>query len=370
MKTMKIKPETLLITLIFFACNPAKESKEEQDSYSFAAIEEREVPKIKVNVVQQDDFSYELESNGKLAAHQKVDLNFRVTEAISKIRKQNGDRVRKGELIATLEDFEYKLQYQQSQNQYDNAVLELADFLIGQGYDIADSAAIPAQTLQLAKLRSGFPQAKRDLSLAKYNYEQTRLYAPISGIMANLFSSELNFPLNEGPFCTLINHDYFYVDFPIMESELGLVRPGQAVEVTPYYEEGLQEAGHIKYINPVVDENGLVSVRAMISNLSGRLFEGMNVKIYVKDVLVEKLTIPKTAVTMRSNKPVVFTYQNGLAHWNYVELGEENSQMAVIRDGLQEGDTVIVEGNLHLAHLSKVTLDPPVILLTTNNAQP
>jgi len=53
---------------------------------------------------------------------------------------------------------------------------------------------------------------------------------------------------------------------------------------------------------------------------------------------------------------VVFTYQNGLAKWNYVEIEDEEEQHASVTSGIQEGDSVIVSSVFQLAHDSKVTL--------------
>ena len=84
----------------------------------------------------------------------------------------------------------------------------------------------------------------------------------------------------------------------------------------------------------------------------------MNVKVSVRRSLGEQLVIPKTAVVLRSGKQVVFTLKEGKAMWNYVNTGLENATECVvsdrsqkgIEDGLLEGDTVIVTGNLNLAH--------------------
>ena len=70
------------------------------------------------------------------------------------------------------------------------------------------------------------------------------------------------------------------------------------------------------------------------------------------------------AVVLRSGKQVVFTLKEGKAMWNYVHTGLENATEYVVsdksqggvEDGLLEGDTVIVTGNLNLAHETEVTI--------------
>ena len=90
----------------------------------------------------------------------------------------------------------------------------------------------------------------------------------------------------------------------------------------------------------------------------------MNVRVSVKRSLGQQLVIPKTAVVLRSGKQVVFTLQEGKAMWNYVHTGLENATEYVVSDksqkgieeGLSEGDTVIVTGNLNLAHEAEVNI--------------
>ena len=68
--------------------------------------------------------------------------------------------------------------------------------------------------------------------------------------------------------------------------------------------------GSISEINPLVDANGMVKVKAAV-NGQGKLFSGMNVRVSVKRSLGEQLVIPKTAVVLRSGKQVVFTLKEG-----------------------------------------------------------
>ena len=99
------------------------------------------------------------------------------------------------------------------------------------------------------------------------------------------------------------------------------------VVITPYAGGGAFE-GSVSEINPLVDANGMVKVKAAV-NAGGKLFSGMNVKVSVRRSLGEQLVIPKTAVVLRSGKQVVFTLKEGKAMWNYVNTGLENATECV-----------------------------------------
>jgi multidrug efflux pump subunit AcrA (membrane-fusion protein) len=113
-------------------------------------------------------------------------------------------------------------------------------------------------------------------------------------------------------------------------------------------------AGRISQINPLIDEHGNVTIKARVVNSSGRLVEGMNVKVLIRDKVPGGLIVPKEAVVLRNNQQVVFSLLNGRSYWNYVESDLENSTsytIRVVKEGiLKAGDTIITKGNLNLAN--------------------
>ena len=120
-------------------------------------------------------------------------------------------------------------------------------------------------------------------------------------------------------------------------------------------------SGTVSEINPFVDENGLVSVRAKV-NGGVKLFDGMNVRVSVKRSVPNQYVVPKTAVVLRTGKQVIFTLKDGKAMWNYVTTGLENmTEYTLSRwegDGIKDGAQVIVTGNVNLAHEAPVEVIP------------
>jgi RND family efflux transporter MFP subunit len=131
---------------------------------------------------------------------------------------------------------------------------------------------------------------------------------------------------------------------------------GQTIQITPYFNQSIRCTGRVDEINPHVDNHGMIKIKAIIDNPKAKLYEGMNVKVHVHKKEEKALIIPKKAVTLRSERPVVFTYNDGLAKWNYVKTGLENQKRITIEKGIQQGDSVIVEGNENLGHNARVIL--------------
>ncbi len=123
----------------------------------------------------------------------------------------------------------------------------------------------------------------------------------------------------------------------------------------PYFMDSVYYKGTITEINPLIDENGMVTIKALVSNKDKKLVDGMNVKVFIRDKVPECLIVPKEAVVLRNNRQAIFTLLNDtLAKWNYVFTGLENSQSYSIISGIMPGDTVITIGNVHLAHHARI----------------
>ncbi|MEN7549824.1 efflux RND transporter periplasmic adaptor subunit [Rapidithrix thailandica] len=348
-----------LLFLVLWGCtHQAEELKDDPNKKTYL----KEQNLVVIQMLKEQDFQKELVSNGKLRALRKSDLNFALNEPIELLPVKNGMQVRKGSIIVQLRQTKQKQDLERAQMNLQKARLELADFLIGQGYDLKDSSNVPMELMEIARIRSGYAEAQQSLNDAREAYQGTVLTAPFAGKIANLQAKLYERP-NSGEtpaFCTLIDDSEFEVEFQIIEAEIKDIRLKQHVKIQPF---SLDQTfkGQVTEINPVVDENGLVSVKARVRNTGG-LLEGMNVKVMIENQVNKQLVVPKSAVVLRQNQEVIFSIKEGKAYWNYVQTVFENSHSYAIiphpekNSPLQAGDTVIISGNLNLAHESQVKI--------------
>ena len=344
--------------LLLLSCSPKKETAREGSVST--VLPDEEVSEVRVKRVELTDFYHELPANGVVSARNKADLRFQISEYIAAIYVKNGDRVTKGQKIAMLDQFKLQNAFNQARDNLERSKLDLQDVLIGQGYTQNDPARIPEEVMQLARVRSNYNNSINQFELAEYNLKNSTLYAPFDGVVANLFSKVYNLPEGAQPFCTIIDNLQPETDFKILESELPYLRVGDKVRVSPYSANDYSCEGQIVSINPSVDRNGMVAVKAHINNPKNQLYDGMNVKVHLQRSLGLQIVIPKEALVLRTNRKVVFTLKNERAQWVYVETGLENSNSYVVTEGLNPGDSVIYEGNINLA-------DQTPVKLKTNN---
>ncbi len=358
-----MKKNILIVGLVaiavtgIYSCSTSTKADENEEEAAKKSFVEKQAVKVSVAAVQEGAFAQELVSNGKLMAKEKAVVPFKVQEQILALLVSNGQRVEKGQLLARVENFQYKKALNDCQNQFEKARIDLEDQLLGYGYLIKDSTRIPGNILKMARIRSGYNQAWSNLQEAQRNSENTSVKAPFSGVVANLQAQENNPSSQYKKCCEVINDVVMQLEFTVLEGEMQMVQKGQQVQVTPFATPNTSYTGMVTALNPSIDEHGMITVQAEIKNPEGELMDGMNAKVLLRNEQKGCIVIPKSAVLYRQNRKVVFVHDNGIAKWMYVETGQENStEVTIIDNSLQPGQEVIVSNNLNLAHETPVSV--------------
>ena len=314
---------------------------------------------VRVETLQRRNFDRELLSNGRLAAGKRSELAFAHAGIVTGIYKQNGNRVREGELIACLDTSDDAREMERARLGLEKAELALWDVLLGYGYSLDSTFGIPDGMMKLARIRSGYADAESDYKEAESRLAQCFLRAPFAGKVAGIGKKE--YEQASGVFCTLLDDASLSVRFPVLEAEYAYIKQGMKVKIRPFAFQGKEMEGKITHVNPSVDENGQIMVDAVLEN-DGSLIDGMNVRVVVCQQVPDCFVVPKEAVLLRDGREVLFLYQEGKAVWTYVDILLSNSHEYVVEanrergGGLEEGDQVIVSGNLNLVDGSDVVL--------------
>jgi membrane fusion protein (multidrug efflux system) len=334
----------LLFLLFFYSCNK-NEIKTQKKEDILKKIKERSV---RTTITNQKKFNNKIIVNGKINSINKTELRFNASEKLTQINVFNGNKVKRGEIIASLQKVllknnieKAKIELQKAQNKFEEEKINFG-------------ANIKKSSFENLKIRSGLLEAQNNLERTQIEYNQTLLKAPFSGVIANLEKKEGDFITTSDIFCTLINPNNLEVYFSILENEYQFVSKGQEVEIESFVNKDQFLKGTVTEINPLVDENGLIKIKAKVLSKETNLLDGMNVRVLINKALKDVIVIPKGALVLRSNRQVVFTLEKGLAKWNYVEVVGENNNSYAIKKGLKVTDTIIVSDNLNLSHDSKV----------------
>ncbi len=348
-----IKLRTVTATFIIFVVTISCKQKPAENLEEMARRSSRpEAVLVKTVKLERSAFYHELISNGKAYSSEKAVVPFKVNGIIKELHIKNGQKVKAGDLLAVIEDFDYKTRLIQAKQGLEKAEINFKDDLLS-NYSTPDSTGLSAAKIKISRIRSGLNDAITALTIAEYNYNNTRIYSPTSGVVANLEAAKWNPSQNYKSLCTVIFDEVMEVEFPVIESEYGFISNGMPVGIIPFINDSSLISGRITQINPQVDENGMVKVKAGFRN-NGRLIDGMNVKVVIRKSVPDRLVVPKEALVIRQGKDVIFVRQDSTAIWKYVTVEFENSTSLSIKEGLAEGDLVIISGNINLAHETTV----------------
>ena len=229
---------------------------------------------------------------GKVVAARFADLSFETALPIERVLVRNGQQVRRGQVLVQLDL--YKLRnaieqqqraIEQSQLQIEQARLQMQDVIISQGYDPDKEASIPAEIRHNADVKSGYALAKSQLAAARtqlaaaqHELQSGMLTAPFDGVVANLLVQAHQLAQPGQAVCRVIATGDMDVAFRIMEADLNKYQIGTKVGVIPVADASSRYEAVVSEINPVVDEQGAVTLRARLQHAAA-LFDGMNVAV-------------------------------------------------------------------------------------------
>ena len=350
--------KSLLMIICLLGAAACGDGKKIEEALIGKSDEKTQLITVDTMVLTKRSFQKQIVCNGKLRAVVKSDLAFNGSGIITAIHIRNGDRVAKGMTLAVLNTKEAEIELRKSRRAMTKANIDLVDKLIGQGYT-ADTTAVPTAILQNMKASSGYESAMDQLEAAERQLANCYLTAPFSGRVADLDSKV--YGRSTDKLCTLIDDSYFDVEFSVLEAEMEEVARGLRISVSPFINEDQHFTGEITEVNPLINEQGQIKVRAKVRNYNNYLIEGMNVKILLEREVKQQFVVPKDAVVLRDGFQVIFRYKDGRAVWTYVDVVMSNIDSHVITGNakkqttISENDVVIVSNNLNLADETEVT---------------
>jgi RND family efflux transporter MFP subunit len=309
-----------------------------------------------------------LEYTGTVEPVRQVRIVPEVTAKIKKLNVENGDRVKKGQVIAKFDSKLFNLQKRQAsaavklaQTQVDSAEKEL-----GRLSPLAESGAVTQQ--QIDQMQSGLDAAKAQAeqaqaasSLASYSIQNSTLRAPFDGIVTNLLVNEGEYAspqLATYGMLTLVDISSVKVKVSVTEKDLPVVVVGLGAEIrTEAYPDEVF-TGQVAVITPSADPlSKSFPVEIHVPNPDEQLKAGMfvNVRIHV-ETREDVLTVPaKAVVQMKERKLVYVVGKDGTASPREVVTGIETDEGVEILEGdLSTGDRVVTEGNFGLKDGARV----------------
>ena len=218
---------------------------------------------------------------GKVVAARYADVKFEAVLPVVRVMVRNGDRVRQGQLLAEQDARKQENAVEQHQREIEQARLQMQEVIISQGYDPEQMDRVPQRVRHIAEVKSGLLIAQNKLAAARDELRTTRVTAPFDGIVANVTAHAGQLAQTGDVVCRVISPQQMEVEFQVMESDLGRFPIGTDISVVPVADEHTAYDAKVTEINPVVNEQGTVMLRARVAEPNS-LFDGMHVSVNLK----------------------------------------------------------------------------------------
>lgn len=303
--------------------------------------------------VSTGDITDGIISSSTVEAERQVEIYSRVTGIVTELNVEEGDRVRKGELLCVLEDEELTLNEAKAKAEVEKLAkdLELTKSLLSQGVSTEKD---------LINLQHDLDQAQINWRQAKANLEYSRIKATIDGIIYER-SVQLGRKItpNEKLF-SLFDPGSLVIHVYIPENDYFRKISGRTDTVTAQITSdslpGEEFNGSILRVAPVVDPaTNTLKITLTYKDPRGILKPGMYVKVrLVVDTHENAVLIPKSAILFDNNIQYVFVVRDGKAVRVPLDIGYTESMFVESKQGIEPGEKVVVVGQSGLKDDMKV----------------
>ncbi len=308
---------------------------------------------VSVAQVERSNLNSYLVLNGIVEPERKIEIFSRLSAYVKSIVKEEGDFVRKNEVLATLDDTEIKISFQQAQIQLDQAKLSLEEESKNyeRSQELKKRELISEQEFQTSEAL--YKQRQLELADRQESFKNLQLqlnWTRIRSLSEGYITERL---IEMGDKVNANQQVYTIEDFrPLLirvfvpTSDAIKLTTGLDSEVTTDIIPGAVFPGEVKLINPRIDvQTGTVKVTVEVDDETLRLKPGMFVEVRIvigmkEDVLV----IPRKAILYKQNKTYVFVTERGQATQREVSLGLTEEDYVEVTDGLTEGEAIVTVG--------------------------
>jgi multidrug efflux system membrane fusion protein len=343
---------------------------------------------ITAATVTRKDVPVEIQVVGNVEAYRTISVKAQVGGELTHVYFREGDYVKKGEPLFTIDPRQLEAQLNQAQanlardeaqlgllqanltrdkaqEKYAqaevaryNSLLEHALISKEQADQVrtsaeAASAAVLADQAALQSARATVEATRANVENIKVQFGYTSIRSPLDGRTGNLNVKEGNVvAANSMDLMTINQVEPIYVTFSVPEARLPDIRKGQLVIVTSQTGTTPAESGEISFIDNAVDATtGTIKVKGTFANKGRQLWPGEFVRVTIRlSTQADALVVPNQSVQTGQEGSYVFVIkEDRTVEMRPVTTGTRVDQDLVIEKGLAAGEKVVMEGQLRLA---------------------
>jgi membrane fusion protein, multidrug efflux system len=311
----------------------------------------RQILNVSGFIIRPEKFNELVNSSGTLRPDEEVDLSFETSGKIVSIKFTEGTRVKKGDLLAKINDRPLQAQLEKLEAQK-----KLTEAKVFREKSLLEKDAISQESYD--QIVTELQTIEADINLIEARISETELRAPFDGIIGLRYLSEGSFATPSTKIARLIKISPLKLEFSISEKYSSEIRIGYPVTFTVAGINKVFEAS-VYAVDPKIDvDTRTIVLRALYPNAQEELKSGRYAFItLVMSQIENAVSIPTEALIPEMEGEKVFIIKSGKATAVKVQTGLRTEARIQITDGLHFGDTLLTTGILQLRENLPVVLD-------------
>ncbi len=307
----------------------------------------------KVNGGATADYGF----SGTVEEENGSSLSFSTGGTIMQLKVNVGDRVSKGQLIASVDPTSVRNSYEMAR-----AAKEQAKDAYDRLKQLHDKGSLP--DIKWVEAQSNLQQATSAENIARKSLGDCQLYAPFSGVVSEKYAEVGQNAAPGMPIVKLVTTDVLNVKISVPESEMANIRIRQSARIQVQALGGKQFAGYVVEKGVIADPvSRSYSVKIRVEGSHQGLLPGMVSQVALVNTGADvsksggmPVVIPASIIQIADdNSYFVWVDEGGKAACRPVTLGEYKSNGVVVKSGLKYGDRLIVEGQQKVCKGTKLT---------------
>jgi membrane fusion protein, multidrug efflux system len=294
-----------------------------------------------------------IKQNGTLMPDEEVDLAFETSGKIVSIYFTEGSHVKKGDLLAKINDLPLQAQLEKLQVQ-----LKMAEAKEFRQRSLLNKDAISQESYD--QMLTDVQSIKADMNLILARIRETELRAPFDGIIGLRYLSEGSYTTTATKIVKLIKTSPLKIEFSISEKYASEIKLGYPINFV--VDDKTFEA-KVYAINPKIDiDTRVITLRALYPNKNEELKPGVYTSVVLElSKISNTVSIPSEAVIAEMDGERVFVYKRGKAQSVKIGIGLRTESNIQVTDGLKFGDTLLTTGIMQLRQNLPVVLDTVIV---------
>lgn len=306
---------------------------------------------VSVVTVGKQKLAQQLSLVGTIAANNDVAIVSETQGKIIDVYAKVGDYKSAGSIIYQVDDEMKKAGHITAETNYEKAKKDLTRYeSLRKENTVSDT--------QIESARLAFKSAEAQYIIARRQYNDTKITTPISGVITSKLVDVGNYVQSGNVVANVVDVSRLKVKLNVAERDAFRLNVGGNVEVTTDVYPGVAFRGKIESISSKADEAHSYPIEVGLANSKDHpLKAGMFGRVsFTSTMNNDMLTIPREALVGSMKKPQVFVVEGLTAKLRNIVVGSEVGRRLTVLSGLNDGDTIVVNGQNNLKDNVAVTI--------------